>query len=405
MKSQYKLLEQLFAPIIVSVLIVACNINSAAAFQSEIPEAFRGQDDNSPYTISYDDYTTLLRTVVLDTGRSMRQSAPRARAKVGTRVKSKRNVYTAMEGNRVNYAEFKKDKHLTVLQAIRESLEKVPAEVPLKLLSSKEQLAYWLNLYNITLIEQIAKNYPKTKLEDFLYDEDDGILSQKILNVAGVDLSLDDIQYNIVVGKFGYNPLIMYGFHQGIIGAPNIRREAFDGKNVMRQLEGNAEEFINSNRGVFEGKKGVMRVSTFYERNKNLFKDFDVDLRNHLLYYAESDYSYAIENAKRLRANIKDMSINDLTGGYRERGGSANTNSAALLSLEKAEVSTPTGTTGIAAVNIYDLAEQYESKTPVQGRYSPDLLKMLHTMKKRGETREQIVNIKSEDEEEKEEKN
>ena len=99
------------------------------------------------------------------------------------------------------------------------------------------------------------------------------------------------------------------------------------------------------------------------------------------------------------------MSINDLTGGYRERGGSANTNSAALLSFEKAEVSTPTGTTGIAAVNIYDLAEQYESKTPAQGRYSPDLLKMLHTMKKRGETREQIVNIKSDEEEKEEEEN
>lgn len=372
---------------------------SAAA---KVPEPFQGQDDDSTYYISYDDYSAILKLVVLDTGRSARRSAPRASAKIGTRVKSSRNVYTALEGNRINYAELKEGNNLEVITAIRQSLEKVPTEVPFKLISSKEQLAYWLNLYNITLIEQVAKVYPKTKLEDFLYDDDDGILTQKLLNVAGVPLSLDDIQFNIVTAKFGYNPLIMYGFHQGTIGAPNIRRKAYDGKNVMRQLEANAEEFINSNRGVFKGKKGTMRVSSFYERNEDLFKDFDSDLRNHLLYYAESDYSHEIENAKRIRTNIKDMSINDLFGGYKERGGSANTNSAALSSLQNStELEDARGLQegaggGLSAINMQQIAEEYQSLTS-GGRYPPELIKMLRQMAERGEMREQIVKVKQDD--------
>ena len=58
---------------------------TASAAESEVPEPFRGFDDNSKYSISYDDLTAVLNTVVVDVGLSTRREAQEAASKrVGT---------------------------------------------------------------------------------------------------------------------------------------------------------------------------------------------------------------------------------------------------------------------------------------------------------------------------------
>ena len=396
MKNIIKKENYMALPLVLIVLCIIVFNPKANADESKIPEPFRGSDPGSSYSISYDDYTAVLRFVVLDVGRSTRQRAPKAKAKIGTRMKASRKAYTAMEGNRISYGTIKAEDNLDVITSIRKSLERVPSEIEMKLLNNNEQLAYWLNLYNIALIEAMTKVYPKTKVEDALYD-DDGILDEKMLNVAGLKLSLNDIHHTILTEKFGSNPLIMYGLHQASIGGPSIRRTAFTGKNVLRQLESNAEEFINSNRGTFVGKKGTLRISTFYDVNKRLFKNFEDDLRAHLVYYADSSFAYEIENAKRLKANIEDWSINDLTGGYKQRGGGGATNSAALLdsATAGAEIAGSEGSnSGVGPANLGAIGENYASVASDFGRFSPDVIKMLQAMKKRGEEREGQVIIK-----------
>ena len=378
-----------------SVIVGVSSGNLAA--ESKIPEPFQGEDNTSPYAISYDDYTALLNLIVLDTGRSFRESASRTKAKTGTRLKSRRSIYTALEGNRINFAEIEKDKNLAVISDIRKSLERVPEEVPLAQFSSQEQLAYWLNLYNITVIEQVAQLYPRKKIEDELYDDDDGVMYQKLLTVSGIPLSLNDIHHNIILEKFGYNPLVMYGLFQGVIGGPNIRTAAYTGSEVFRQLQDNAEEFINSNRGTFEEDRGVVRISEFYETNRRLFGNFDVDLRRHLAMYANSEYAYALDNAERFKANISDMSISDILGSERDFGGSLADNTAALLSIEPSKTSHEIqGATGISAANFGELAEHLSGKTKYTGRYSPDVLEMLDNMNRRAKAREGTVSIKEE---------
>jgi hypothetical protein len=377
-------------------VIVGVSSNNLAA-ESKIPEPFQGEDNTSPYTISYDDYTSLLNLIVLDTGRSFRESASRTKAKTGTRLKSRRSIYTALEGNRINFAEIEKDNNLAVISDIRKSLERVPEEVPLAQFSSQEQLAYWLNLYNITVIEQVAQLYPRKKIEDELYDDDDGVMYQKLLTVSGIPLSLNDIHHNIILEKFGYNPLVMYGLFQGVIGGPNIRTAAYTGSEVFRQLQDNAEEFINSNRGTFEEDRGVMRISEFYETNRRLFGNFDVDLRRHLALYANSEYAYALDNAERFKANISDMSISDIMGSERVFGGSLADNTAALLSIEPSKTANEgRGGTGFSAANFGELAEYLSGKTKYTGRYSPDVLEMLDNMNRRAKAREGTVSVKEE---------
>ena len=57
-------------------------------------------------------------------------------------------------------------------------------------------------------------------------------MNQEILEVQGVKLSLNDIQYSILAKKYDGDPLIIYGLYQGIIGGPNILNRAYTAKNV-----------------------------------------------------------------------------------------------------------------------------------------------------------------------------
>jgi hypothetical protein len=202
--------------------------------------------------------------------------------------------------------------------------------MPLENFTRDEQLAYWLNLYNVTILDEIVKTYPKRSLEQLLVGEDP-ILAKKILTVAGIPLSLNDIQFTILRQNFANNPLIIYGLFQGNIGSPNIRKSAYSAKNVHGDLIDNAVEFINSNRGTQSTDSGVFRVSGLYERNRPFFPDFEADLTGHLLQYLEGKENNQLQMAAEIVADIEDWTVTDLYGSYRQPVGSIADNNAALL--------------------------------------------------------------------------
>jgi hypothetical protein len=81
---------------------------TAQAAESEVPEPFQGFDNTSKFTIKYDDLTALLKTVVVDVGRSTREIAEPTQAKTGTRMKPKVKRLTSSEANRFYYETFEK---------------------------------------------------------------------------------------------------------------------------------------------------------------------------------------------------------------------------------------------------------------------------------------------------------
>ena len=217
--------------------------------------------------------------MVVDVGRSTREVAKSTQAKTGTMMKAKIKRTTANEANRFYFETFKDNEAgMQLLRTIRDSLEQLPSEVSLEYFSRDEQLAYWLNLYNITLLNEVVDIFPKRNLKKFLVGKK-SILSKQLLNVAGVPLSLNDIQFTILKNNYDNNPLVMYGLYQGNIGGPNIRRSAYTGRDVWRALENNAIEFINSNRGTYSSgdKSDVFDVSSLYDRNRSYFPDFNED--------------------------------------------------------------------------------------------------------------------------------
>jgi len=315
-----------------SVSLTLLTLSFTSWAQTALPESFFGETTDATFTINYDDLDAILNASVLPAGLPSRKKAAVTSATVGTRMKNNSNPLTAASGNRFAYEEFKNnDQMKQIVSRIRRSLEAVPTEVQLSDFTKREQLAYWLNLYNITVIDEIIKIYPKKNLEDFITDEDDGLLQKKILKVAGVELSLNDIQFEILLKKYPDQPDVIYGLHQGYIGSPNIRKRAYTAENVMRALQNNANDFVNSNRGTFMAGKRGYRVSGFYQRSAAFFPNFEQDLKQHLLQHIRESEKTDLEQAPELNANINDWTITDIYGTTRNFGGAAATNSAALL--------------------------------------------------------------------------
>ena len=328
------------AAVLLSLLLASCASAPTApppasqvaeVDSSAVPEPFWDFNPMSTFTIDYADVDAILGAMVIDTGRSKRERIAATKASTGTRLSTKVRRNTGNEGNRFLFEEFKKNpEYAEILSGVRTSLEAIPSQVPLENFTREEQLAYWLNLYNITMLDELVRIYPERNLEKELTGRN-SIKSQKILNVAGIPLSLDDIQHTILRWNYDDNPIVIYGLYQGIIGGPNIRNEAYRGDKVYQQLQDNAEEFINSNRGTYSKGGKAFHVSSYYARNLAWFEDAASHLRQHLLTFIEGAQREQLRAAEYIAADIDDWSITDTYSKQERMSSSFSHNPAAML--------------------------------------------------------------------------
>lgn len=354
---------------ILSVIFIVCGIFSlgvvANVADSTVPDPFQRFNVDSKLSIDYRDLDSLLDAVVLYTGRSNRKKASPTHSATGTRMKVSVNRSTVNEGNRFYFELFDgNEQNQQTLSQIRRRLENIPAVTPLERFSRDEQLAYWLNLYNVTILDEIVKVYPQRELEKMLTGKD-SVLAKKTLTVAGVSLSLNDIQFTILRHNYASNPLVIYGLYQGIIGGPNIRKTAYSGQYVYADLIDNAMEFINSNRGTAGKSKKVFRVSSLYQRNTLFFSDFNADLSQHLLTYLEGQEHDELLLATKIKADINDWTITDLYGSQRSVSGSFSHSNAAMMGAVSGA--------GTASVN---------TTAATVSRYSPEVLAHLQEIQR-----------------------
>jgi len=200
------------------------------------------------------------------------------------------------------------------LTEYRQDLERVGTQLDLTRLPRNEQLAYWLNLHNVAVIEALAREYPLRTPAEHRFGANEATLQDaKLVTVKGVALSLRDIREGIVYANWR-DPKVVYGFWRGEIGGPSIQRLAYTGANVDTLLAFGAEEFANSLRGV-DAWGGRLRVSRIYDEAKPFYFADDDTLRDHLRQFAREDVKELIEENTRVSYTIYDEDIADLIFG------------------------------------------------------------------------------------------
>ena len=318
--------------------VLLMTLFSMAAFaQSEetVPtdpfSVFAPHRTQSTYVVDHQPWTDFLSTAVYSTGRSNRVAARRDDNTriTGSRASTGSTSRYRYEGNRVLFHLFD-DGATDYVGIYRQALQDTINRIEYGDLSRDEQLAFWLNLYNAVVVHEIAKSHPISKPRNVRVEGSrESLFDAKTVSIHGIDLSLNDIRFNIIY-RYWRNPNVIYGMWTGEIGSPNIRRAAYSGDNVHQQLENNAREFVNSLRGV-DRIRGEVRVSQHYlDARPYFFTTWPSDLYKHLTRYAFDEVIDLIaEGPDRLRANKYASSTADVESGETVRLG-LNDNPAAV---------------------------------------------------------------------------
>lgn len=263
------------------------------------------------------DYTYLdeaLRWMVVPMGPSIREGAPRREPRMGSRRLQGHESRFRLEGNRVAFSFFNQGIRDS-LSEYRKDLERVGSTLDLARIPRNEQLAFWLNLHNVAVVEALAYEYPLVQPAQRTFGSNEAALDDaKLVSVAGVALSPRDIRERIVYPNWK-NAKVMYGFWRGEIGGPSIQRLAFSGANVDSLLDASAKEFVNSLRGV-QKYNGALQVSELYREGAPFYFESDADLRAHLAQHAGDDVQKLIRKTdKTAYSTDYEFDVADLSRG------------------------------------------------------------------------------------------
>jgi hypothetical protein len=296
-----------------ALLLCSTAVHAADVSESPVFAEFAAYNDDSRRHVDYTIWSDLMRDFVLNVP-VMDRIPERARSiNTGTRTSTANESRYRYEANRIAYHTMS-DEYKAAISTYREELENLPNQIDFGSLNSDEQLAYWMNLHNVAIIEQVMLDYPVTRINRLrAHGTNENVFEAKILNVAGVPLSLNDIRLRIVYAQWD-DPRVIYGFFNGAVGGPELSRNAFDGNQVWSQLSRNGREFVNSLRGV-EVARDELRVSHIYRDAEKFFPSFDDDLRAHLSQFANETTAEQLVPGRRLRTSVEDWHIADLING------------------------------------------------------------------------------------------
>lgn len=298
------------APLHANTLEDSQSASAEPSYATFVPRANPTND-----RIDYSIWTEAMKNLVVSMGPSLRQSAGRPDPSFGSRRQYGHVSRYRLEGTRVMFSFFNDDVRSSFSE-YRKDLEATAGKIDIQALSRNEQLAFWINLHNVAMVEQISQNWPLRQPRELKID---GVLldDAKFITVEGVKLSPRDIREKIVYQNWS-DPLVIYGFWRGEIGGPSIQKEAFDAENLGRLLERGARDFVNSLRGT-QKSRDKLQVSQLYEETAPFFfPNFEADVRAHIALYAGPEVQQILAKTTTTEARIREYDIADLAGGVRE---------------------------------------------------------------------------------------
>ena len=166
--------------------------------------------------------------------------------------------YVSTEGM-VNYKGLKKDQ-----DQVKKYTSMLSVTEPGDNWSKEQQKAYWMNAYNAFTIQLILNNYPLKSIKDLKNP-----WGNKFFTIGNKEMSLEQIEHEIL-RKMG-DPRIHFGINCASISCPPLSNTAFTKKNVDKELQKLAANFINDS--------SRNKISQEEVEISKIFKWFDKDFK------------------------------------------------------------------------------------------------------------------------------
>ena len=191
--------------------------------------------------------------------------------------------------------------------ALKSYIDALIATDPLTL-SRPEQFAFWANLYNALTIKVVVDAFPVRSIRNIRTSVLPGPWWKAITRVAGVDLSLNNIEHDIL-RKGWRDPRVHYAVNCASFSCPNLPLRALRGSGLDETLNAAAHAYVNHSRGVrFEGDKLI--VSSIYRWYAGDFGGTDAKVIAHLSQYAAAPLRDRLQAVDRIARGGYDWSLN-----------------------------------------------------------------------------------------------
>lgn len=113
-----------------------------------------------------------------------------------------------------------------------------------------DTLSYWINLYNALVIAEVLHRWPLSSVRDVkegaksYFVPGKGFFAGVEFRVSRKSRSLDDIEHEILRNRYA-DPRIHFAINCASSSCPVLQPEAFNGRELEKQLDDASKEFIN----------------------------------------------------------------------------------------------------------------------------------------------------------------
>lgn len=169
-------------------------------------------------------------------------------------------------------------------------------------LSKPEQLAYWINLYNINVVGVVVDNYPVESIRDISTDPVVrlNVFKKPYVKARGGAMSLNDVENEKIRAGFK-DPRIHFAINCAAESCPPIRPEPYTGARVDQQLDDQTRKFLNGPHGVRlerDGGELTLHVTKIMDWFKDDFESWGGGSVKFLRKYLPADKQKQLDAAK-----------------------------------------------------------------------------------------------------------
>ena len=153
--------------------------------------------------------------------------------------------------------------------------------------SEQEQLAYWINLYNVLTIKLVIEHRPDKSIREVGSFPGLGPWDDEVVVIQRRALTLNQIEHGILRPRWK-DSRIHFLINCASVGCPSLQKDAVTANNVEKLLEASARDFINHSRAVMFDDGGLI-LSKIFDWYQKDFANDEGGVIQYLAKYAEPD--------------------------------------------------------------------------------------------------------------------
>ena len=209
-----------------------------------------------------------------------------------------------------------KARDAAALRTLRQQL----AQVDVAALSRPDQLAYWINLYNVSIVALVVDRYPIESIRDLSTDPIVrlNVFKKPHVLVKGGTLSLDEVEHERIRAGFR-DARIHFAVNCAAESCPPIRTEPYVGARIDEQLDDQARRFLAGPHGArLEERDGsvTVRVTKVMDWFAEDFERWAGGAVGFLRQYLAPEQARRLAAAREVELEFDDYSwkLNDASG-------------------------------------------------------------------------------------------